>query len=193
MMSVVRMSREAMLKRIATFARLIGKDNSFPEFGVPGYARTMYNIVGFRKPTGQTIASKVVISPVGETAPVIEGPAGFGLLYLECMPGNGVPNHNHDTNETFAVISGRWLFHWGETVEQDKPENQAELGPLDVISYPAGVLRRFENIEGRARNEPGMLLGVIAGDAPSAEYTEDFNDKLRALGILPARPAPAVR
>jgi mannose-6-phosphate isomerase-like protein (cupin superfamily) len=188
MLPVIPLSRDEMLRRVAVFSTLEGKADSFPEYGVPGYARTMYNIVGFQKPAGETIGAAIVISPVGNTPPVINGHAGFGMLYLEATPGNGVPNHNHDTNETFAVISGRWLFHWGETEEQEQPEHQVELGPLDVISFPSGVLRRFENLEGRdgQSDQPGMLLGVIAGDAPLAEYTEDFNDKLRALGILPA-------
>ncbi len=50
--------------------------------------------------------------------------------------------HNHDTNETFVPMTGRWRCSW----EVDGRVEHVDLGPMDVISFPAGVQRRFENV-----------------------------------------------
>jgi hypothetical protein len=54
---------------------------------------------------------------------------------------------------------------------EGKDMESLDVGPLDVISFPAGCARRFENI---THDEPGaehMLLFVIGGDAPQNEFT----------------------
>jgi hypothetical protein len=51
--------------------------------------------------------------------------------------------HNHDTNETFIPMTGVWHCSW----ENEKGEVESvDLNPLDVISFPPGAIRRFENI-----------------------------------------------
>ena len=56
--------------------------------------------------------------------------------------------------------------------EQPEVEGaRIDLGPLDVVSFPPGVARRFMNV---THDEPGkehILLFVIAGDAPGVEFT----------------------
>jgi hypothetical protein len=45
------------------------------------------------------------------------------------------------------------------------------VGPHDIISFPPGCARRFENI---TQDQPGVehtLLFVIGGDAPQNEFT----------------------
>jgi hypothetical protein len=46
-----------------------------------------------------------------------------------------------------------------------------DLGPLDVISFPVGVARRFMNV---TYDEPGtehLLMFIIGGNQPQAEFT----------------------
>ena len=46
-----------------------------------------------------------------------------------------------------------------------------DLDPYDVISFPVGVARRFMNI---TYDEPGkehLLMFIIGGDQPQAEFT----------------------
>ena len=51
--------------------------------------------------------------------------------------------HNHDTNETFIPMTGIWRCSW----ENEKGEVESiDLNPLDVISFPPGAIRRFENV-----------------------------------------------
>jgi mannose-6-phosphate isomerase-like protein (cupin superfamily) len=180
MLPIVRLARGAMRKRIAVFSDLEGGTGGHPAEGMPGYDRTVYNVLGSQASTGTKVKGVVVV-PLGFTPPAIDEPAGFRLAYVECTPGNGVPNHVHDTNETFVVISGRWRFQWGPLAEGADPDNQAELGPLDVISVPAGVPRRFVNLEAPAE-PPGQgarLLAVVAGDAPANENTADALEEIR--------------
>jgi mannose-6-phosphate isomerase-like protein (cupin superfamily) len=75
--------------------------------------------------------------------------------------------HNHDTNETFIALTGRWRCEWneGEAMEH------VDLAPYDVISFPVGVARRFMNV---TYDEPGkehLLMFIIGGDQPQAEFT----------------------
>ena len=37
---------------------------------------------------------------------------GFNLGYCEALPGKGPMMHNHDTNETFICMTGRWRASW---------------------------------------------------------------------------------
>ena len=85
-------------------------------------------------------------SPVGEEASrlaAIKISEGFNLGYCRAKPGNGPMMHNHDTNETFIPMTGTWRCSW----ENEKGEVEfVDLGPLDVVSFPPGVARRFENV-----------------------------------------------
>ena len=75
--------------------------------------------------------------------------------------------HNHDTNETFVVMTGRWRVEWNEA-----PHTEAlEVGPHDIISFPPDCARRFENITAGEPDTEHTLLFVIGGDAPQNEFT----------------------
>jgi quercetin dioxygenase-like cupin family protein len=75
--------------------------------------------------------------------------------------------HNHDTNETFVVMSGRWRVQWNEGPDAES----LEVGRLDCISFPPGCARRFENITHDEPRTEHMLLFVIGGDGPQNEFT----------------------
>jgi hypothetical protein len=82
-------------------------------------------------------------------------------------------------NETFIPITGRWRFEW----EVDDRVEAVELGPLDTIAMPAGVNRRFMNISSGKPGDKHLLLGIIGGDNPGAEFSEGAMEKLREKGL----------
>lgn len=161
-------SREEMLKRVARFKDLKGFSDGLQDSGVPECEKTVFNVIGFQTPEQAGVGA--VNSPVGQSASAnaaIKISEGFNLGFVKTRPGKGVLMHNHDTNETFVVMTGRWRVEWNE----GKDLEYLEVGPLDTISFPPGCARRFENI---TRDEPEiehMLLFVVGGDAPQNEFT----------------------
>jgi mannose-6-phosphate isomerase-like protein (cupin superfamily) len=173
------LARAQMMKRVARFKDLRGSDGGLPDSKMKGCIRTLYNVIGFQPPPGEGDA---VTSPVGDEAsrlaaiPISEG---FNLGYCRAKPGNGPMMHNHDTNETFIPMTGRWRCSW----ENENGETEhVDVGPLDVVSFPPGVARRFENITDGPPNEEAILMFVIGGNAPKAEFTDQAMDELVAAG-----------
>ena len=157
------LSRGEMLKRVARFRKLKGSDGGLPDSPLPECRRRLFAVIGFQAPeTGN--------SPVGanaSTMPAISIAEGFNLGYCKAKPGKGPLMHNHDTNETFIAMTGRWRCEWneGEAMEY------VDLDPYDVISFPVGVARRFMNV---TYDEPGkehLLMFIIGGNQPQAEFT----------------------
>jgi mannose-6-phosphate isomerase-like protein (cupin superfamily) len=67
----------------------------------------------------------------------------------------GVVLHIHEqTIENFFCLSGRFEIGWGDPGE----EHSVTLEPLDFISVPPGVPRRFTNVHA---TETGRLLVII--------------------------------
>ena len=178
--------RAEMLKRVARFAGLKGSDGGLPDSKAPECRRTLYNVIGFQPPEGE---GEGMQSPVGEDAarnsaiPVSEG---FNLGYCRAKPGKGPLMHNHDTNETFIPMTGTWRCSW----EDERGETDSvDLGPLDVVSFPPGAIRRFMNLSNE-RNDPeeeSILMFVIGGNAPRAEFTTQAMDDLEKAGIWPPK------
>lgn len=160
-----RIGREEMLARVARFGALKGHDGGLPDSNIPGSYRTLINVIGFQPPAGEG----EVHAPVGADAArdaAIKIAEGFNLGYVRCKPGNGPLMHNHDTNETFIPMTGRWRCSW------DEEETEfVDVGPFDVVSFPPGVARRFENVTFDEPDQEHVLMVVIAGDAPAAEFT----------------------
>jgi mannose-6-phosphate isomerase-like protein (cupin superfamily) len=156
-------SRDEMLKRVARFKKLKGSDGGLPDSKLPECRRKLYAVIGFQPPAEGN-------SPVGadaSTMPAISIAEGFNLGYCRAKPGKGPLMHNHDTNETFIALTGRWRCEWNEG---DALEH-VDLGPYDVISFPVGVARRFLNV---TYDEPGkehLLMFIIGGNQPQAEFT----------------------
>jgi mannose-6-phosphate isomerase-like protein (cupin superfamily) len=178
------LSREEMMKRVAFFKDLRGFDGGLPDSRMAGCIRTLYNVIGFQPPKDRGGA---VTSPVGDEASqlaAIKISEGFNLGYCRAKPGNGPMMHNHDTNETFIPMTGTWRCSW----ENPKGESEfVDVGPLDVVSFPAGVARRFENITPGGPDEEAILMFVIAGDGPRAEFTGRSMAELEAAGVWPPR------
>lgn len=160
--------REEMLKRVAFFRDLQGSKGGLPDSGLPECERELINVIGFQPPEGEG----QIVSPVGADAarrsaiPISEG---FNLGFARCKPGRGPLMHNHDTNETFMPISGRWRCAWNEGADYD----YVDVGPCDVVSFPPGVARRFLNITEGEPDTEHVILFVIAGNGPKAEFTAE--------------------
>lgn len=169
-------TRAEMQGRIAKFAELTGSTTGLPDMDHPEGARTLINVLGFKPPADEPGAH----SPVGASAanasaiPINEG---FNLGFASCKPGTGSFSHYHDTNETFMPLTGRWRFHFNEGAAEDF----VDLGPYDVISMPVGIARRFTNVTGGDPQADSLLLYVIAGDGPKAEYTPKAVAKMGEL------------
>ena len=85
----------------------------------------------------------------------IKGAPGLVLSIAECPPGDGPAMHIHEqTIENFLCLSGRFEIAWGDPGE----EHSVVLEPLDFISVPPGVPRKFTNIHA---SETGRLFVII--------------------------------
>ena len=175
-------SRKAMMKRVARFKKLKGTDGGLPDSKMPGCERILYNVIGFQPPKTERGGKQ---SPVGTKASrmaAIKISEGFNLGYCRALPGKGPMLHNHDTNETFIAMTGTWRASW----ENEKGEVEyVDLEPLDVVSFPPGLIRRFENVTKGDPNHESILMFVIGGDAPRAEFTDQAMDQLDKAGVWP--------
>jgi hypothetical protein len=189
-------SRDEMMQRVARFKNLKGSDGGLPDSPLPECRRKLYAVIGFQPPMDR--ASSAATSPVGVDAsasPAIAIAEGFNLGYCKARPGKGPLMHNHDTNETFIPMTGRWRCEWNE----GEALQYVDLDPYDVISFPPGVARRFMNV---TFDEPGkehLLMFVIGGNQPQAEFTpaamrrwEEYSQR-QAKAPRPTSPAPRAR
>ena len=176
--------RSERMKRVARFSRLKGFDGGLPDSRNPDCRRTLYNVIGFQPPRVERAGKQ---SPVGRMAArmaAIKITEGFNLGYCRALPGKGPMLHNHDTNETFICMTGVWRASWEN--EKGKLEH-VDLKPLDVISFPPGASRRFMNLKKGPGGRRAVLMFVIGGNAPSAEFTAESMDELEQKGIWPRR------
>jgi hypothetical protein len=75
-------------------------------------------------------------------------------------------------------ITGRWRCAWNEGPEYEF----VDVGPCDVVSFPPGVARRFMNVTEGEPDTEHLLLFVVAGNGPQAEFTPDANEIMRRGG-----------
>ena len=183
-------SRGEMLKRVARFKKLKGSDGGLPDSPLPECRRKLYAVIGFQPPMTDNPAAT---SPVGEDAssmPAIPIAEGFNLGYCKARPGKGPLMHNHDTNETFIALTGHWRCEWNEGAAKE----HVDLEPYDVISFPVGVARRFMNVTFAEPGKEHLLMFIIGGNQPQAEFTpaamqrcEEFAKERSAQKASPAR------
>jgi hypothetical protein len=160
-------SKGEMMKRVARFRDLKGSDGGLPDSPLPECKRKLYAVIGFQPPMTENAA---VTSPVGNDAsamPAIGIAEGFNLGYCKAKPGKGPLMHNHDTNETFIAMTGKWRCEWNEGDAME----YVDLNPYDVISFPTGVARRFMNVTYDEPNREHLLMFIIGGNQPQAEFT----------------------
>jgi mannose-6-phosphate isomerase-like protein (cupin superfamily) len=175
-------SLEEMLKRVARFRKLKGSDGGLPDSLLPECRRQLYNVIGFQPPASGD-------SPVGANAsamPAIPIAEGFNLGYCRAKPGKGPLMHNHDTNETFIALTGRWRCEWNE----GEAMQHVDLEPYDVISFPVGVARRFMNVTYDQPTKTHLLMFIIGGDQPQAEFTAAAMRRCEAFSRGTSAPRP---
>jgi len=161
--------KHEMMKRVARFKKLKGSDGGLPDSPLPECRRKLYAVIGFQPPMSDNAATT---SPVGADAssmPAISIAEGFNLGYCRAKPGKGPLMHNHDTNETFIAMTGKWRCEWNEGEAMES----VDLNPLDVISFPTGVARRFMNVTYGEPNREHVLMFIIGGNQPQAEFTPE--------------------
>ncbi len=184
----IRMSRQDMMKRVARFRNLKGSDGGLADSHYPGCERILYNVIGFQPPKNEGQGG--VTSPVGATAArlaAVKISEGFNLGYCRALPGRGPMYHNHDTNETFIAMTGIWRASWYDNRGQIQ---HVDLKPLDLISFPPGVARRFMNVTPGSKRTHATLMFVIGGNAPIAEFTTASMAELAEAGYLKPARAP---
>lgn len=162
-----RLSRGEMLAGLARFKDLERCSTGLPDMQLPEGQRTFLNVLGFEQPK----PDEGYTSPFGDEAraAVHHVRAGFGVSFIECEPGKGVLMHNHETVETFMVVKGGWRIEW----EGTEGNESVVLGPLDFFACPAGVRRRFACLEPAPGEPVGLLLGIVEGTAPAAEFSPE--------------------
>jgi mannose-6-phosphate isomerase-like protein (cupin superfamily) len=154
-MEIRTVTPDEMQKRVARFKTLKYPPDRYPDSQLPGHERRNYLVVG----------RGLVVDGGKDPMSAIPIDEGFQMSYVTAEPGNGPMLHNHDSNETFVAIKGRWRVIWGL-----QEEHSIDLDPLDVCSVPPFVPRRFINIEAAANGETGLLLTIQPGNAPNVEF-----------------------
>jgi len=177
-------SRAEMMTRVARFRDVKGSSGGLPDSDIPGCYRTLCNVIGFQPPESDDAS---VVSPVGKDASAqaaISIAEGFNLGFAKAKPGNGPLMHTHNTNETFMPITGTWRCEFNEGDARD----HVDLGPLDVVAFPPGMARRFMNVTKGEPDVEHILLFVIAGNAPEAEYTDAAKQFMAERSVKPGAP-----
>jgi len=167
-MDTTTVTKEEMLARTARFSELTPSKQAFVDTRLPDFARDIYNVIG----RGVTEDANL--------APAINDARYFSITYVGAEPGKGAALHAHETIEVFIPMTGRWAAYWGEEGDQE-----IELDPFDVISFPPGVFRGFRNIG----DSHGLLMAIIG----SKEATEDGGRVAWAPKILEASHETGLR
>ncbi len=150
-------SREAMLKNVFRFGAMPDSDRAFIDAVMPGHNRILMGALG-RGTSDENLK------------PQVETAENYHIDFIKAEPGNGAALHSHDTEETFICLTGRWRVTWGNTGEES-----VELGYLDGICCPPGVMRSFSNISG----ETALLLSILGGKEPGhVVWSSAIHEKL---------------
>jgi uncharacterized RmlC-like cupin family protein len=164
-MKTIQVSPEQMAARTARFNKLESYQAQHAASGIPQpilekiAARRVYPVMVPENYTGRS-----------QSAPV-KGAEGLAVSIAECPPGDGPGLHCHETTvENFFCLNGRFEIAWG-----DEGEHSLVLEPLDMVSVPPGIHRKFTNVS----NETARLLVMI--QMPS-EKQEDRISYAPALG-----------
>jgi hypothetical protein len=98
-------SKAAMLKRVARFAKLKGSDGGLPDSKLPEARRRLYAVIGFSPPNK---GSRATTSPVGDDAsamPAIAIAEGFNLGYSLSTSGTEGRRRTRISSETSSKRS----------------------------------------------------------------------------------------
>lgn len=182
--SVVKPPRAEVVRGLARFKELSGVSTGLPDMQLPSCQRTFYSVLGFVQPKGDE-----EFSPFGDAVvpKIAHLPTGYGAAFVKARPGCGVLMHAHDTIESFMPVAGQWKVEW----EGAEGTSQVVLQPLDFISVPVGVQRRFECVSAPAGQSEGTLFAIISGEAPVVEWSPEAVEQIAAAAASVATQEPA--
>ncbi len=149
-MKSIKVTREEMARRMARFKDL--KSYQYQNESAAGIPLAVLEKIAAHRVyplmVPETYSGRSALAPI-KSAP------GMVLSIAECPPGDGPAMHIHEqTIENFFCLSGRFEIAWGDRGE----EACVVLEPLDFISVPPGVPRRFTNLH---ETDTGRLLVII--------------------------------
>lgn len=149
-MKSIKVSKDEMRRRMARFKEL--KSYQYQNEAASGIPMEVMEKIAAHR----VYPLMVPASYKGRSAQApIKGAPGLVLSIAECPPGDGPAMHIHEqTIENFFCLSGRFEIAWGDPGE----EQSVVLEPLDFVSVPPGVPRKFTNLHA---TETGRLLVVI--------------------------------
>ncbi len=154
---------DEMRSRTALFKNLRPSQQAFVDTRIPEHERDIYNVIG----RGVTEDSNL--------QPAITAVEGFNVTYIGADPGKGAALHSHSTVEVFVAMTGRWVVYWG-----GDGDGETELGALDMVSVPVGVMRGFRNVG----NEHAYLMAILGGDdAGRVDWAETVLSKAKDTGL----------
>ena len=149
--------------RVARFSKLEGSSRPMLDAVIPGQEREIYQVIG-----------KGVSEDPEQKIPIADN-NGFNVAIVRCAPGKGTLHHDHQTNEVFMSLTGKWKIFWGE----DEDSHSVILEPFDVASVPPNLMRGFRNVG----DAEGLLLATIAGTDPGAvQWRDDVLAEASRLG-----------
>ncbi|MCZ6605758.1 MAG: cupin domain-containing protein [Alphaproteobacteria bacterium] len=156
-----------MERRTARFADMMPSAEPFLDTRIPEYAREAFNVIGHG------------VTEDPDLAPAITAADGFNVTYIRAEPGKGAAAHDHATAEVFIPLTGRWTIIWSP-VGDDGSLHETELGPMDVISVPAGVMRGFRN----CGDDTALLLVILEGtDSGTVTWDPQVVEEARKTGL----------
>ena len=132
--------------RVARFDKLQGSTLPMLDAVIPGCEREIFHIIG--RGVGEDATQKAAISDNRD----------FNVSVVRCGPGKGTLHHDHETNEVFMPLRGRWKIFWGD----DEDSRCVHLDPWDVASCPPHVMRGFRNVS----DEEGLLFVIVGATDP---------------------------
>lgn len=149
--------REEMLSNVFRFDQMPRSDRAFLDAAIPGHNRILMGALGHG-------------TADENLRPQVEKAENYHIDFIKADPGNGAALHSHDSEETFICLTGKWRVSWG-----DNGEDHVELGYLDGICCPAGVMRSFQNIS----DAPALMMAIIGGKEPGhVVWAESIRKKM---------------
>ncbi len=134
---------EIVRTRVARYRDLKAFPESFVDTVIPRYRRDLFSIIGKSVFEDQAMQ------------PAIREHHPFSFSMIRVDPGKGAGLHAHSTEEVFMPIDGKLTVFWGE-----QGEDEVELGPMDTISVPIGVMRGFRNSDDKRIH----VIAIVGGD-----------------------------
>jgi mannose-6-phosphate isomerase-like protein (cupin superfamily) len=149
-----RTSNAEVKQRVVRWKGVKPLGNAYDETQLDAHKRVLFRYFG-------NAASDAKDVPPG--APGIE----MNMALVQCAPGTGAPLHQHECEEIFFAVNGKWIVYFG-----DNGEEEVLLDEWDAVSIPADVHRGFKNAGG----PDGVLMALLGrGKTALPIYREDYS------------------